>query len=218
MPDIPVTEDALSSPTAEQAADTIYALLPRGPAWGTPDGEALDKKSTLARLWLSVAEPLAIIYASLFNVTLESTVCTIQDSLNDWEIEYGLPHACLGDDPTRALRMRDLAAKVASVGTITPADFIALAARYGYAVSIEEPNSFECAISECGEIADQLGGFETVDAFWIVKVGAAEELWFECGISECGLDRLLDFATAECLENLFLSISSAHFKPVFDYS
>jgi len=218
MPDIPVTRDALASPAPEDIAESIYGLVDQGAAWGTPDGESLDRKSVLARFWLSVADPLAKIYTTIFTVAGESTVCTINNSLVDWEVEYGLPDPCLGADPSRAIRLKSLAAKVGSSGTITSADFIALANAYGYSITIEEPHSFECAISECGETSDQLGSFATVDAYWIVHVGSAEELRFECSVSECGLDRLLDFANAACLEKLFLTISSAHFKPVFYYS
>lgn len=213
--DSSIGEDALANPSEDLAGDLLTGLLPKGPAWGTPDNTALDQGSVIARFWRSVGAGLAAAYSALYRVTLESTAVTLIDSLGDWEIDYGLPDRCFLGEQTRPERYRNLLLKIRSLGTITPTDFIDLAASVGYQISIEEPNAFECGRSDCGG-SDEIG--LAINYHWIVKVGAVPLDYFECGDGECGITPLLDFPTAQTLECLFRAIAPAWTRPIFDYS
>ncbi|TIQ75304.1 MAG: phage tail protein, partial [Mesorhizobium sp.] len=61
--------------------------------------------------------------------------------------------------------MRSLLLKIRSGGTITPADFIKLAADAGYAISIEEPTPFRAGASSAGG-AEGIAGGEVVEYVW----------------------------------------------------
>lgn len=220
-PPRPDVEDALSDPAPGDLAASLYVMLPQGAAWRTPDGAAFEEKSLLGGFLRSLTGALAATYRKLAGITLESTAVTLVDSLAEWEHDLGLPDPCLDEDMTTALRRRAAVAKVRHAATITPADFVALAATLGYTISIEEPKPFACGESECGGTDETVGGDQLGNAIqfhFIVKVNGVALEYFECGTSEIGLDRLLDFRTAEDLECVFRRVAPAWTMPVFDYS
>lgn len=215
-PPVPPVADLLSDPTPEMLAPSFYDLLPPGSAWRSPDGTAFEVgNSMLGRFWLAISSEFATLYRRLYGVSMESTATTLVDGLEDWEAEYGLPDPCLGEAQSEALRRNALILKVRSAGTITVADFIDLAASAGYGISIREPMSFECGISNCGGV-DEMGG--AIEYYWIVKVSGFPIFNFECGVSECGIHALTDFGRASDLECLFRAIAPAWTRPIFDYS
>lgn len=230
-PPLPDQSDALADPADEVVAQGLYGLLPAGPAWRTPDNTAFDENSRLGGFLRGLAGDMADLYRRLFGTGMESTASTLDQSLDDWEIEFGLPDPCLGPEPSRDMRLRFLLAKVRSTGTITPGDFIWLAAGLGYEVEIEEPVPFECGQSEIGawhEVAG--GGYElgeptlimqgaehAVEFDWIVRIKNVAVIYFECGLSQCGADALTEFGRAEDLECLFRSLAPAWTRPIFSY-
>ena len=127
-PPRPDVADALSDPAQGDLAASLYFMLPPGAAWRTPDGAAFEEKSLLGGFLRSLTGALADTYRRIAGIAIESTAVTLVDSLADWELDLGLPDPCLDEDMTKALRRRAAVAKVRHRGTITPADFIALAA------------------------------------------------------------------------------------------
>ena len=214
LPNAPDVNDALADPAPEIMSQTLFAMLPKGSAWRSPDNVAFDEGSRLAAFWRSFAGVLAETYRRLFRTAMESTAWSIEDGLADWEVEYGLPDPCLNDDPSYAARWRSLILKVRSEGPITPPDFIQLAADAGFTVSIEEPRAFECGQSECGG-EDQLGD---VEFYWIVRPAEPTAFYFEGGASQCGVDALSDYSPITALECLFRRDAPAWTMPLFDYS
>lgn len=214
-PPFPDLSDALSDPQLDDVVRAFIDSLPLGPAWRSPDGAAFEENSRLGGFLRGLAGDFVTLYRRIFGVSLESTASTLIDSLDDWEIEYGLPDPCFGLEQSRALRILSLLLRVRSMGTITKFDFIDIAAFAGFTVSITEPRSFECGISECGGL-DELGG--TIEYFWIVKVSGSSVVRFECGVSECGIDALTDFSPATALECIFRALAPAWTRPIFDYS
>lgn len=214
LPPLRAQGDALSDPDAALIASTLYELLPRGAAWQTPDGAAFEPQSWLGGLMRGFAGALASLYARLFSISQESTAVTLSASLEDWEADYGLPDPCLGGEQSIADRTQALLVKIRSRGTITPVDFVLLAALAGHDVTIEEPNPFECGVSDCGG-ADMTG--DTLAYVWIVHVRGSQLRHFEVSSSECGVDRLTDFALATSLECLFRAVAPAWTRPIFNY-
>lgn len=217
-PDLPAQADALTDPSDETIAETLFALLPRGSAWRSPDGAAFDGNSRLGGFWRGVAGILADTYRRAFELTQESTASTLIDGLTDWETEFGLPDPCVDRDLDLDGRVRALLARVRSLGVITVLDFVALAADLGYAITIEEPQPFECGVSDCGGTDEISGGDEPVEYYWIVMVAGSEPTYFEAGVGEAGVTPLTDFETAPDLECLFRRLAPAWTQPVFDYS
>lgn len=214
-PEPPLREDSLSAPSADELAPVFFGLLPPGAAWRSPGGTAFEGGTMLGRFWRALAGDFATVYRRLFRISEESTASTLADSLEDWERDFGLPDPCFGEAQSRAQRLRALILKVRSKGTITKADFVALAASVGYSVTITEPLPFAFGFSGCG------GGEGTGAAiryFWFVKVGAAGTRRFEFGTSQTGIHSLLDIARVTDLECLFRALAPAWTRVVFDYS
>ena len=211
---VPDQADVLADPNDETSGSFLTALLPRGAAWGTPDNQALDPLSVLARFWRAIGSALGDAYRVLFGVVLESTAVTIVNSLDDWEIEYGLPDPCLGPDQTIDKRMRSLLLKIRSGGTITPADFIRLAADAGYTITIDEPEPFCAGGSECGG-TDEISGGEPTEYVWIVNVPNVALYEFHVGEGEAGLTPLGDLGLPDDLICLFKAMKPAWTTVVF---
>ncbi|MER8403556.1 DUF2313 domain-containing protein [Mesorhizobium sp. M1307] len=210
----PPQGDVLSDPSDEAGEGFLTALLPKGAAWGTPDNQALDPLSVLSRFWRAVGSAFADAYRALFGVALESTAVTLVTSLDDWEIEYGLPDPCLGPDQTIDSRMRSLLLKIRSGGTITPADFIKLAADAGYAISIEEPTPFRAGASTCGG-PEAIAGGEVVEYVWIVSVPGVSVEFFRAGDGRAGETPLGRLGLPDDLICLFNALKPAWTTIVF---
>jgi uncharacterized protein YmfQ (DUF2313 family) len=220
-PPRPGVEDALSDPAPADLVASLYVMLPQGAAWRTPDGAAFEEKSLLGGFLRSLTGALAATYRKLAGITLESTAVTLVDSLAEWEHDLGLPDPCLDEDMTTALRRRAAVAKVRHRGTVTPADFVALAATLGYTISIKEPKPFSFGGSAFGGTDQMIGGTlpgNAIQFHFVVTVEGVALEHFEFGASQYGLDRYLDFRTAADLECVFRRVAPAWTMPVFDYS
>ena len=210
----PPQADILSDPADETAAGFLTALLPKGAAWGTPDNQALDPGSVLAGFWRAIGSAFGDVYRALFGVVLESTATTLVNSLDDWELEYGLPDPCLGPDATIDERMRSLLRKVRSGGTVTPADFIQLAADAGYSITIEEPTPFRMGASAMGG-SEALGGGYPSEYVWVVKVPGVSVTPFRMGVGRMGATPLGKLGLPDDLVCLFNALKPAWTKIVF---
>lgn len=217
-PPLTAQGDALASPSVDDLAPHLADLLPRGAAWRTPDGAAFDWTSRMGGMMRGFAGALALIYARLFALTGESTASTLSESLVDWEDEFGLPDPCLGLDPSREVRLRSLLAKVRSTGTITPADFIDLAAALGLSIAIREPLPWRAGASRCGAVGERVAGGEAVEFIWIVRPAQSEILPFRAGKARAGTTPLGEIIRNERLECLFNAVKPAWTKVIFDYS
>ena len=210
--------DALADPVDADLAPSLYAMLPQGAAWRTPDAAAFDANSRLGGLLRGFSGVLAATYRRLFGIALESTATTLVASLDDWEVDFGLPDPCLGDNPGRDARMASLVAKIRSKGTITPADFVALAASVGHDVTIDEPLPWRCGRSRCGQAAERLGGGLAVEFYWIVRPGATTVIPFRAGRARAGMTPLGEVQRLQDLECLFRAVAPAWTQPVFNYA
>ncbi|BDA84960.1 hypothetical protein Sa4125_25020 [Aureimonas sp. SA4125] len=108
----PAPGDALSDPSVEDLLPGGLAMLPRGAAWGTPDGVAASTTTTLAGLMRTLLSPYTNLYTRLFALTYEARATTLVDSLTDWERDFGLPDACSAFGDSLSERRAALITKV----------------------------------------------------------------------------------------------------------
>lgn len=209
----PAPFDALSDPSVEDLLPAGLALWPRGAAWGTPDGQAAATDTVLAGFTRALLLPFADLYRRAYGLTQESRAVTLADSLADWEADFGLPDECVAPGASGAARRRALLSRVRALATITPQDFVQLAAQEGFEIAIEEPATFECGFSECGGAHSAGGRLEQV--YWIVHVYSLAVDYFTCGISECGADRLFAVEDVERLQCLFRRLAPGWSQPVY---
>ncbi|NEK42882.1 DUF2313 domain-containing protein [Rhizobium leguminosarum] len=204
--------DALAAPANDDLVSAALSMWPVGPAWGTPDGEAMPLSHVLARFTRVLVDSFVWLYARAWTLARNATVAGVDELLPEWEEEYGLPDNCVTGETSFAERLRALEAKVKSVATITPGDFIRIAASYGFEITIEEPAIFECGFSECG--GDHTVGDMRQETYWIVHVTGLAIDYFTCGISECGFDPLFDLGDAERLLCILRRLAPAWTLPV----
>lgn len=188
-------EDALSQPTSDDLIAATLPFWPTGPAWGSPDGEAVSLDSHLARFTRVLLGPFTFLYSRAWQLVRESSAQTVSDTLDEWEADYGLPERCFTGEQSTVQRLAALRRKVAAEPLNHPEDFIRVAADFGFEITIEEPCLFECGFSECG------GHHETgplaEEAYVVVRVRNSAISYFEVGVSECGFDPLFSLGGAE---------------------
>lgn len=209
---LPIPADALSSPTEADLAGAGLALWPPGAAWGTPDGEAHSAASVIYRFTLALLVPFSDLYGRARRFLEESLIAGIFERLDDWESEYGLPDECLTGNTSQAARIRAIEARVTSNAVTTPADFIDLAASYGFSITIEEPAMFQCGFSECG--GEHTLGNPREEVFLIVTVIDPAVDYFRVSESEVGYDPLFDLGDAQPLLCLLRRVAPAWTIPI----
>lgn len=185
----------------------LQGYLPPGQAW------TRARSADLTKVLNIIAAELARVDARVQDLFDEADPRTTDEMLTDWEHEYGLPDACTPTAITRQERIDALVEKYRRIGGQSPPYFIALAARLGYQIEIEEYRPFICGWSECGEA---LNGPDEVRYQWTVRVLGARLIDFYCGVSECG-DALGDFRRAEDLECLLRLLQPAHTHLIVTY-
>lgn len=206
--------DVLADPDVERLLPSALNFWPRGAAFGSPDGVAIDAGSNWAKLMRVLLSPFIDLYRRAFALALEVSPATLDQTLEDWETEYGLPDDCVGGVQTRAERIAAVAAKVNAAPLITPGDFVRLALEYGFVVEIEEPAVFECGFSECG--GEHATGAWRQEIYWIVRVGELAVFYFRTGEGECGADPLFSYGDAERLLCIFMRLSPAWTIPILE--
>ena len=113
-------------PLTDDNLPQLFALLPRGRAWGTHDGGPWPG-TVLYRFWRAVAAVFEFANARICALR-EEFFCATQTETNDiWMAQYGLPDGC---DP-----FPDLCVKVAALGGARCDYFAAIAARAGWSIA-----------------------------------------------------------------------------------
>ncbi|MBD9445751.1 MULTISPECIES: putative phage tail protein [unclassified Rhizobium] len=195
---LPDPYDALASPENDDLLGASLSMWPTGAAWGTPDGQAMSLSSTLAGLTRVMVDGFVWLYGRAWQLARQATMSGVSETLPEWERDYGLPESCFVGTQTTAQRLQALARKVSGIPTLNPAEFVTLAADYGFTIEIEEPALFRCGFSECAS-GQHVGGY-TDETFWIVRVPGQGISYFEAGAGRCGDDLLFSLGeTAELL-------------------
>lgn len=123
--------------TAEAYRDQLVALLPRGAAWNAAPGTVLEQ------LLDAAAQELARVDLRAANLLDETDPRTTNELIPDWERAFGLPDYCNDLAGTLSARRDAVVAKLTATGYQTPAYFVDVAARLGYAIVIEEFMDYE---------------------------------------------------------------------------
>lgn len=112
--------------------EQLQALLPRGGAWPREPG------AVLTLLLDGIAAELARVDGRGLDLVRECDPTTTLELLPDWERVAGLPDPCAGPAETIQERRDRLVALLTNPGGQSPAHFIALAAAYGFSITITE--------------------------------------------------------------------------------
>lgn len=184
---------------------SLQSLLPRGLIWRR------DPDAVLTRVLAACADGLDRLHARVLGVLDELDPRTTRYLLAEWERFAGLPDPCSGLAPTQQERRRELVTRLTWLGGLTIPDLEALAASYGYAVTITRSTRFRCG----DRVGGRLGG--PIAAHTLrVRVGVAEVTRFRTGASRCG-DRLGSFPRAAALECALRRAGPAHAVMIFSY-
>lgn len=147
----PTIDDQQSAPTPALLLPQILALTPRGAAWGTDEAGSADRVSpVMAQYWTAIAGWVVDLNTREFVVAAQAIPSLATMSLGEWELELGLPEPGNSLGPTPEARLAAIRMLVRGVSDTSPAEFIALAAAGGATITIEEPDQFQCEVTELG--------------------------------------------------------------------
>lgn len=180
--------------TAEQVADALRKLLPRGSAYaGALAGE-------LRKLLLGFSEEFVRVRERMAALIVESDPRQTTELLPDWEAEFDLPSKCITVPQTEAERRAAIVGKLVNAGGQSVQFFIDQAAALGFTVTIEEAHGFRLGLDGMG---DGVGGTdwnfvwylhaeESVSQYLIVDGGAVGDQLVEWGseMPECVINAL----------------------------
>ena len=129
----------------EQLAEILERLGPRGAAW--PRGSA----TKLRKLLEGIGETFARTEDRARMLREEADSRTTNELLGDFELELGLPGNCPALSTSTVARRAAVIARWTSVIGQTPAELLAIAQRFAFAVSIEEHHPSEAQTAEAHE-------------------------------------------------------------------
>lgn len=143
-------------------------IMPRGPIWYGP---------VLTGLVGGITDSTEAVHAYAVNLlTVESDPAKTEQLLPDFERVYGLPDPCTPLAPTIPQRRAALLAKIAAQGGQSRAYFIAVAAGYGIAITIDEIRPFRAGINAAGDPVY----YETDIFRWSIVYPGPADSQFEC--------------------------------------
>lgn len=198
---------------ADDYAEGLANLLPRGPAWPRePDSILMQFVAGLAAVWGEEVDPRA---AAL--LTRESDPRFTSELLDEWERAWGLPDPCVTAPQTVEERRLALVSKITELGGQSRAFFIALAAAMGYTITITEYSPFIAGYSHAGDPYWQVGS-PGIRFYWKVTVPNPRVSWFIAGQAHAGIDPMARIARAQDLECRLNQLKPGHTQIIFSYS
>lgn len=112
-------------PTQDQIVPQLLALLPRGRAWSMHEGTP-QPSTTIWKYWNCLAAVWAVVNKRICDLRKEFFCASASETLDLWNLEYGLPDGC---DP-----FPNLCAKVAALGGASCAFYATVAASLGWSI------------------------------------------------------------------------------------
>jgi uncharacterized protein YmfQ (DUF2313 family) len=200
---------ALCGLTVDDFHALLMDLLPRGAAWPRiPD-------TVLWRFWFVPAGEYTRVHESDCKLLDESFPCGATELLPEWAAMVGLPDECTEQPwpPTITVLRALICAKLAARGGQTPAYFIALAAAYGFTITITEhrPWTIGCAPLCEGTTVGDPGYWWTVHAPYLPIHFITLGCWNLC-------DPLFTAMGASLLECIIRRAAPAHTIVNFSYT
>lgn len=192
--------------TAAEYRELLKALLPPGRAFPREPGTTLDG------LLGAMGEELARLDGRGDRLLVEAIPSTANELLPDWERVAGLPDNCSDSlAPTLQGRRADLVTKLASLGGQSRAYLIAVAARLGYVISIEEYRPFRAGLSRANDALTNGDWIFT----WQVNGPPVTVTRFRAGQSAAG-EPLATWGNA-ALECRLSQLKPAHTNIIYSY-
>jgi uncharacterized protein YmfQ (DUF2313 family) len=191
--------------TSDQVARQLEKLLPRGAAWR---GAATRY---VYRLLQAAADELVRLYGREEDLRAEAHPISIDELLDEWELELGLPPPCVTEELTLEERIAAVSAKLAQTGGQSRQYYIDVAARLGIDITIEECTPFYVGTHGCGDAVGEIDWKFT----WIVHAPLQGTTYFDVATGVVG-DPLVASNSA-VLDCMFQSIKPAHTVLVVHY-
>ena len=199
----------------------LQGLLPQGKAWNR------EPDSNLTKLLSAAAAEFAKIDARIRDIIKESDPRSALETLEEWELEFGLPDPCSeGFVTTIQERRQAVLQKMLSRGGQSPKYYKELAAVLGYDIIITENVPFRVGKSRCGQryiegpySRKRVQLTDTLDILftWNTRVLGPRVTFFRVGVSRVGKDPLAKITRAEDLECIFNRNNQSHAKLTFAY-
>jgi len=185
--------------------EQLLAHLPQGKLWPREPGTNL----------YAMIEAHAVLLAGLWNRMVdlrnEADPRSALETLFEWEVEYGLPDPCFGENQTIQERRAALVSKVYARGGASKAYFIEVARKLGFEITITEYGLFlpdqSCADDPC---CDDEWCF-----VWRVHAPDTTERLFRA--DESSADEPLSSWGNEPLECTIRRLAPAHTTVLFGY-
>lgn len=191
----------------EQYVRFVKTLFPPGKAWSRSSDGVLHKICDAM-----AGELVRMDTRASVDFIRELFPDTASESLPDWERITGLPDTCTGIlSDTVEGRRADIVRKLSDVGGQSLPFFIALAAVFGYTVTIQDKLPFRAGRNRAGDRCyNQLWTFH-----WIVNSSTFNTTVFRAGSGLAG-DRLRTFRN-DTIECVFNQKKPSHTKVHFTY-
>ena len=191
----------------EEYHSQILKLLPKGVLW--------DSLPLFKLLFKPLAQGLKYIDERMDKLLLESRPLSAVETLEDWENDYGLPDPCTGQLPTIYQRQIALWQKIIDDGGQRDVDYMEIAARMGYSITIEE-------LQELPPNAPQ-PQFGSLTGRWrefVVHINSARnETYFrQEATTESTTEDRIDASSHFNLECVIRRLKPAHTKVYFNYN
>lgn len=192
--------------TADDFADAMTALLPRGAVWPR------DLNTIIRATMLGLAPTYARNQDRGNYLLVDGFPATTVELLPEWEASVGLPDPCAGPSPTIEARRAQVLARFANTGGQSPAYFIAFALSLGYVITVTEYAPFRVGFSTVGT---PLYGADWANA-WAINAPLNQVQYFRTGISAAG--EPLAYWSNVVLECELNSVKPSHAVLIFQYS
>lgn len=192
----------------EQYRSQLTVLLPSGKAW---QGES---QSVLNDFLLAIATEFERLDLRAELLRDEADIRATNELLTDWERVAGLPDGCTTLANTNEERRINLTIKMAGERLMTPAFYVAVVARLGYTVTIDEGKDIPY---ESGHL---FNGVEITAGEWVyvwrVNSPATTVKWARAGSMVSG-DVIRSWGN-EILECVINRLKPAHTHVLFSYA
>lgn len=185
----------------------ILKLLPKGAIWdGVPLFKALLKP---------LAQALEYLEGRMLDLINEARPLSAVETLEDWENDWGLPDPCTGQLPTIYQRQIALWQKIVDDGGQRDIDYMEIAARMGYSITIEELQELPQ-----GAPAPQFGSLTGRWREWVVHINSAQNQTYfrQEATTESTTEDRIDASSHFNLECVIRRLKPAHTKVYFNYN
>lgn len=201
--------EALCGLTPDDWLTVVLDLLPRGVVWPR------ERETTLAHFWLAICDALVAIQGRDCDLLAESYPCGSTELLSDWERVVGLPDECIPDLSGLSLTIQRqyVCARLATIGGQSATYYMALAAMYGFSISIIEQWPWQ--IGEATLCDGMTVG--NPGNWWIVSCSHLPITYITVGCWQL-CDELYTAAGSDLLECIIRRAAPAHTIVTFSYT